>query len=161
MKIIALPLFCLLLFAACTGKDAAEPTPSPAQSAAEPAPVAPMTAPAEPAVQEPVPQVAQAQHFEGSIKGYQTADYPFSVEKGQNLHISMATFYPAAYFLVYSPENAEEALFNSALQGEQFEGIAQASGEYRVRIYMMRAQARRNEVAKYRLEIITGSLPAQ
>jgi hypothetical protein len=36
----------------------------------------------------------------------------------------------------------------------QYEGTLPASGDYRIRVYMMRSAARRNEVANYRLEII-------
>lgn len=101
------------------------------------------------------PQIAEAQHFSGKITGYETVDYPFFVKKGQNLNISMATFFPHAYFNIWSPQE-KEAIFRGNVQGDQFEGVAQETGEYKVQVYMMRAQARRNETASYKLEIIVG-----
>ncbi|OOF36561.1 hypothetical protein [Rodentibacter heidelbergensis] len=101
------------------------------------------------------PQMAEAQHFSGKITGYETANYPFFVKKGQNLNISMATFFPHAYFNILPPQG-KEAIFNGSVQGDQFEGVAQETGKYQVQVYMMRAQARRNETIPYQLEIIVG-----
>ncbi len=39
-----------------------------------------------------------------------------------------------------------------------FEGVLEKSGDYRIRVYMMRSAARRNEVANYRLEMIISAL---
>nr|MCU0966938.1 hypothetical protein [Burkholderiaceae bacterium] len=41
-----------------------------------------------------------------------------------------------------------------SINGNQFEGSLPANGEYRIRVYMMRSAARRNEMADYRLEVI-------
>ncbi|OOF39131.1 hypothetical protein BKK49_06405 [Rodentibacter rarus] len=101
------------------------------------------------------PQMAEAQHFSGKITGYETVNYPFFVKKGQNLNISMATFFPHAYFNILPPQG-QEAIFNGSVQGDQFEGVAQETREYQVQVYMMRAQARRNETIPYQLEIIVG-----
>jgi hypothetical protein len=48
-------------------------------------------------------------------------------------------------------------MFNGSTAGNQYEGSLPKSGDYKVRVYMMRSAARRNEVANFRLEmIITG-----
>ena len=47
-----------------------------------------------------------------------------------------------------------EAMFIGSTSGNQFEGSLPASGDYKLRVYMMRSAARRDEVAKYRLEMI-------
>jgi hypothetical protein len=36
----------------------------------------------------------------------------------------------------------------------QFEGVLPASGDYKLRVYLMRSAARRDEIANYRLEMI-------
>jgi hypothetical protein len=94
---------------------------------------------------------------EGSIKGYQTVDYVLGAQKGQTMNVSMATKHGATYFNVLAPGQSEVAMFNGSTSENQFEGVLPESGDYKIRVYMMRSAARRNEVAKYRLEmVITG-----
>ena len=45
-------------------------------------------------------------------------------------------------------------MFNSSMSGNQYEGTLPENGEYKIRVYMMRSAARRNEKANYRLEMI-------
>ena len=40
------------------------------------------------------------------------------------------------------------------MSGDQFEGTLPAGGDYKIRVYLMRNAARRDETAKYRLEMI-------
>jgi len=95
--------------------------------------------------------------IESSIKGYQIIDYVLNAKKGQYMNVSMATDNLANYFNILEPDETEVAIFNGSLSENQYEGILSKSGNYKVRIYMMRSAARRNEVANYRLEmIITG-----
>lgn len=67
----------------------------------------------------------------------------------------MATSFPHAYFNVLSPKG-EEAIFNGSIHGSQFEGVAEETGEYKVRVYLMRAQARQKLSVPYRLKIVVG-----
>jgi hypothetical protein len=46
------------------------------------------------------------------------------------------------------------AMFNGSTGQNQYEGTLPESGDYKVRVYLMRSAARRNEAAKYRLEMI-------
>ncbi|MDO4697235.1 MAG: hypothetical protein Q4A60_00920 [Pasteurellaceae bacterium] len=91
--------------------------------------------------------------FKGQLKGYQTVDHRFQVKKGQRLKIRLLSKNRFAYFSLYEPKN-DEAIFTGAISGDQFKGVAKKSGEYRLRTYLVRAAARRNEVAKYRVDII-------
>jgi hypothetical protein len=100
---------------------------------------------------------------EGSIKGYQTVDYVLGAQKGQTMNVSMATKHGATYFNILAPGQNEVAMFNGSTSENQFEGVLPESGDYKIRVYMMRSAARRNEVAKYRLEMIisgAGEKPA-
>jgi hypothetical protein len=94
----------------------------------------------------------------GMIKGYEIVDYVLHAAKGQYMNASMATDNTASYFNIMAPGEAEVAFFNGSTSENQFEGELPATGDYRIRVYMMRSAARRNEVANYRLEmIVTGA----
>ena len=98
---------------------------------------------------------------EGRIKGYQSVDYLIGARKGQAANISLATQHTATYFNILAPGQAEVAFFNGSTSQNQFEGVLPQDGTYRVRVYMMRSAARRNETANYRLEVaIGGTAPA-
>ncbi|MGK7937143.1 MAG: hypothetical protein AB4206_15335 [Xenococcaceae cyanobacterium] len=95
---------------------------------------------------------------EDSITGYETVDYVLNAREGQYMNVSMATDNTINYFNILAPGENEVAMFNSSMAQNQYEGILSKSGDYKIRVYMMRSAARRNEVANYRLEmIVTGS----
>jgi hypothetical protein len=96
----------------------------------------------------------------GRIKGYETVDYIVGARKGQTANISLATRHTATYFNILAPGQKEVAFFNGSVSGNQFEGVLPDSGDYRIRVYMMRSAARRNEVADYRLEVVIAAAPA-
>jgi hypothetical protein len=89
-----------------------------------------------------------------SIKGYETVDYVLSARAGQHMNVSLATKHGATYFNILAPGQNEVAMFNGSVSQNQYEGTLPTTGDYKVRVYMMRSAARRNEVAHYRLEII-------
>ncbi|MGF1497965.1 MAG: hypothetical protein ACFB8W_14250 [Elainellaceae cyanobacterium] len=91
---------------------------------------------------------------ENSITGYEIIDYVLNAQAGQYANISMATDNAANYFNILAPGETEVAIFNSSSSGNQYEGTLPESGDYRIRVYLMRSAARRNEVANYRLEMI-------
>lgn len=92
--------------------------------------------------------------IKGSIKGYQIVDYVLNAQKGQAMNVSMATNNSASYFNILAPGENEVAMFNGSTNSNQYEGTLPKSGDYKIRVYMMRSAARRNEVANYRLEMI-------
>lgn len=91
--------------------------------------------------------------LQGSIKGYQTVDYVLNAKQGQSINVSMSTNNDASYFNILAPGETEVAFFNGSVNGNQYEGTLPKSGDYKIRIYMMRSAARQNEVANYRLKI--------
>ena len=91
---------------------------------------------------------------EDTIQGYTIVDYVLGAGKGQFANISMATDNTSNYFNILAPEEDDVAIFTGSVSGNQFEGVLPASGDYKVRVYMMRSAARRYEVASYRLEIM-------
>jgi hypothetical protein len=100
---------------------------------------------------------ATSKTVESSITGRETVDYILNVKEGQPLNISMATQHNATYFNVMEPGEEYEGIYNGSINGNQFEGTAEKSGDYTIRVYMMRSAARRGETADYRLEMIVGN----
>lgn len=99
---------------------------------------------------------ANSATIEDSITGYETVDYLLNVRKGQPMNISLATRHGATYFNLLEPGETAAAIHIGSTVGNQFEGVAAKSGDYRVRVYMMRSAARRDEKADYRLQMIVG-----
>jgi hypothetical protein len=100
---------------------------------------------------------ANSATIQGSIKGYQTVDYVLNARNGQTMNVGLATKHGATYFNILAPGETEVAMFNGSTSGNQYEGTLSKSGDYKIRIYMMRSAARRNEVANYRLEMIVST----
>ena len=100
---------------------------------------------------------ASSATINGKIKGYEGVDYILEASKGQQMNLSMATDNGANYFNILVPGEDDQAMFIGSTSGNQFEGALPKSGAYKIRVYMMRSAARRQEVANYRLEMsITG-----
>ncbi len=91
-----------------------------------------------------------------SITGYETVDYVLKLPAGVPLNVSMATQHTATYFNLIAPGEEDVAFFVGSTSGNQYEGMTELAGDYRIRVYMMRSAARREETADYRLEIIAG-----
>ncbi|MBV2262427.1 MAG: hypothetical protein KUL79_02575 [Thauera sp.] len=91
--------------------------------------------------------------IEGSIKGGQTIDYTLRARAGQTMSVMLATKHGANYFNVLPPGSNDEALFVGSSGGNEWTGALPADGEYKVRVYLMRSAARRNEAANYILKV--------
>ena len=91
--------------------------------------------------------------FESSIKGYAVVDYVVGVKAGEYMKVNLATKRGAIYFNIMAPGENEVAIFTGSTSGNQYEGTLTASGDYKIRVYMMRSAARRNAQTYYRLEI--------
>ncbi|XEI31227.1 hypothetical protein NMD14_10380 [Aeromonas veronii] len=95
--------------------------------------------------------------IQGRIKGDQTIDYSLRAKAGQSMSVSLKTSNGANYFNVLPPGSNDEALFVGSSDGNEWTGALPADGEYKVRVYLMRSAARRNETANYTLTVgITG-----
>jgi len=95
---------------------------------------------------------------EGSITGDETVDYVLGARKGQSARIRLATPHGSNYFNLLAPGESDVAFFIGSTEGDQFEGVLPETGDYKIRVYLMRSAARRSEKASYRLEIaITGA----
>ena len=90
----------------------------------------------------------------GQIRGDEGVDYLVRARAGQNLTVSFKPSNPMAYFNVLPPDS-DEALFvgSSAADGSLFMTQLPRDGVYTIRVYLMRAAARRNETARYTLGV--------
>jgi hypothetical protein len=77
------------------------------------------------------------------------------------MSVKLATSKGANYFNVLPPGSNDVAIFISQNEGNEWTGTLPADGEYKVRVYLMRSAARRNETANYTLTVgITGAAHA-
>jgi hypothetical protein len=91
--------------------------------------------------------------IEGRISGYEIVDYKLGARAGQAMNVTMETDNDASYFNVMAPGETEVAFFIGSTQGNEFSGQLPETGDYTIRVYMMRSAARRNEIARYRIEV--------
>jgi hypothetical protein len=97
-----------------------------------------------------------------SVKGDQTIDYKVNAKEGQEMKVTMKTNINANYFNVMSPGSADEAIYTGQIDGNnKFGGTISSSGEYTIRVYLMRSAARNNTKANFTLTVsLTGGSTA-
>jgi hypothetical protein len=90
----------------------------------------------------------------GQIRGDEGVDYLVRARAGQHLTVSFKPSNPMAYFNVLPP-GSDKALFvgSSAADGSLFMTQLPRDGVYTIRVYLMRAAARRNETARYTMGV--------
>jgi uncharacterized protein YgiM (DUF1202 family) len=91
--------------------------------------------------------------IKGRITGYETIDYRLSARAGQRMTVNLQTNNTANYFNILPPGSTDEAIFVGSSDGNRFEDTLPDSGDYRIRVYLMRSAARRGEKANYTLDI--------
>ena len=95
--------------------------------------------------------------LEGRLKGDETIDYTLRAGAGQVLVVKFKPSNASAYFNVMAP-GADTAIFIGSTSGNEFSAGLAASGEYTIRVYLMRNAARRGETVNYTLSVaVTGS----
>lgn len=98
--------------------------------------------------------------IDGEIVGRDFDRYDLHAEAGDTLTVRLRTPHTGTYFNVYAPGDGpgDAALANSSLTGgpvlelNEFTGMLNETGTYEVVVYMVRAAARRDEVAPYSIE---------
>jgi hypothetical protein len=99
--------------------------------------------------------------IKGHIKGRETVDYVLRAQAGQTMTVNLKTSSTAAYFNVLPPGSSDVAIFTGSVAGAKFEGKLTKDGDYTIRVYLVRAAARRNESANYTLSVkVTGARTA-
>ena len=95
---------------------------------------------------------ASSATLQGNVHGYDSVDYVVGARRGQTLTVNMRTTNASAYFNVLPPGGGDAAL-DGAANVVNWRGALPASGDYVVRVYLMRNPARRDEHANYTLTI--------
>jgi hypothetical protein len=93
--------------------------------------------------------------IKGEIRGLESIDYLVGVKAGQPLTVAMTASNASAYFNIL-PQGSR-ALHIGSVAGNEFAGTVRATGDYAIRVYLMRNAARRNEQASYTLRISTAA----
>ncbi|MBF7728955.1 PliI family lysozyme inhibitor of I-type lysozyme [Pseudomonas sp. N040] len=91
--------------------------------------------------------------LKGSLKGDQTVDYLLPVAAGQSLQVHFRPDNLAGYFNLLPPGSQDAAIFIGSSAGNDFADTLSTAGTYRIRVYLMRSAARRNETLHYALEV--------
>ena len=99
---------------------------------------------------------ASSATLKGTIKGDQYRDYTVNARAGQTMTVTLNNPDGRAFFNVLPPGSANEAVFVGSSSGNSFKGPVPGNGATTVRVYQMRATARRGEVANYTLTIGVG-----
>lgn len=95
--------------------------------------------------------------IQGRITGYETVDYVLGARQGQPINVTMVSNNGANFFNILAPGETDIAFFNGSVSQNQYEGVLPMTGDYRIRVYLMRSAARRHEGAKYRIEVIVAA----
>jgi hypothetical protein len=105
---------------------------------------------------------ASAATVTGSITGQAYTDYRVNVRAGQLLSVSLTRLGGSPYFNVMEPGSTGLALYDGSSAIGPFRAETRRSGDYIVRVYQMRATARRGETARFRLTVgVTGGAGAK
>jgi hypothetical protein len=94
--------------------------------------------------------------IQGTIKGDQIVDYLINAKAGQSMTVSLTTNNGGNSFNIFAPGKVpgnDAALFIGETNGNRYKGTLPASGDYLIRVALVRSAARRNEVANYKLQI--------
>ena len=104
------------------------------------------------------PAGASSALLKGQLKGDQTVDYKLRAGAGQTLTVELKGSNPQNYFNVMAA-GTDTALFIGSSSGNRFSGPLPSDGDVRVRVYLMRPAARRNEASTYSLKLGIGGVP--
>jgi hypothetical protein len=91
--------------------------------------------------------------IKAELRGRQTIDYSLHARAGQTMRVTFSTSNRSAYFNVMPPDSTWEAKFVGSTEGNVWAGVLPSDGEYKIRTYLYRNAARRNERAKFTLDI--------
>jgi len=97
--------------------------------------------------------------IEDSISDYDVIDYLVDARAGQTLTVELETDHGSNYFNVIPPDEDSVATFIGSSAGKLFSGTLDLDGDWKVRVYLMRAAARRRETANYALSLSVTGLP--
>lgn len=91
--------------------------------------------------------------IKGRIKGREIVDYQLGARAGQRMTVELDTDNTGNYFNILAPGETDVAFFIGSNEGNRYAGDLPESGDYTIRVYLVRSAARRNETAHYSLDV--------
>jgi hypothetical protein len=90
--------------------------------------------------------------IEGSIVGERIVDYVLGARAGQTMSIDLESSNSAGYFNLMRGSDPQ-AIHIGSVSGNSYSDVLPADANYRIRVYLMRSAARRNETMDYTLSV--------
>lgn len=89
----------------------------------------------------------------GSVAGYDSKDYRLGARAGQSISVLFKPRNPSCYFNVLPPGSKDVAIFIGSTSGNEFTANLAQTGDYVIRVYLMRNAARRNKKCRFALTV--------
>lgn len=105
------------------------------------------------------PKGETATTISGSIRGHHFIDYQLRAAAGQTMKINLRGSNRANYFNLLPPGSSEVAMALGDLSGNRFDGLLPDDGVYTIRVFLVRAAARRNEASDFKLSVGIEGVP--
>ncbi len=87
----------------------------------------------------------------GTIRGYAYRDYKVGAKEGQTMSVTLDSEAIATVFTIRAPDGSD---LETGVEASEFNGDLPMSGDYVIRVLMMRYEARRKgSFSKYKLKI--------
>ncbi len=96
--------------------------------------------------------------LKGRVRGYAVQDYRIQARAGQTLSVTLKASHPQL-FLNLGLGTSEDAMFNGSLSGNRVVRRLPDDGDYWIRVYLMRAAARRGASGQYALDVAVSGQP--
>jgi hypothetical protein len=89
--------------------------------------------------------------FDNSIAGFEEVVYVVPLRQGQSLRVALSSSNISSCFDIYAPGETKP-VFVGGDSGSTHRLLARTSGDYRVKVYLLRLAARDDQSARYTLE---------
>jgi hypothetical protein len=93
-----------------------------------------------------------ARSYMDRISDFEAVSYVIALQKGQTLHVVLATNNASNCFDIHAP-GAPKPIYVGADSGNDHKLVVQAPGEYMVRVFLLRLAARDGQSADYTLDL--------
>lgn len=97
-------------------------------------------------------QGSAARNFEDSIIDFEVVAYVVPLRQGQSLRVMLATNNASNCFDIYAPGVAKP-IYVGDDSGNNHQLVAQVSGDYVIKVYLLRLAARDGQTANYTLDL--------
>lgn len=97
--------------------------------------------------------------LKGRVRGYEVQEYRIQARAGQTLSVTLKKASHPQLFLNLGLGTSEEAMFNGSLSGNRVVRRLPDDVDYWIRVYLMRAAARRGASGTYALDVAVSGQP--